>query len=290
MLRRRQIIGYLFLLPFIVHFATFVLYPFAMSIFYSLTDYNMLYMTSNFIGLDNYNKLIGNQLFLNSIKNTAIYVLIDGTGVVVFGLVLALLLNIKLKGIGVFRTIFYLPVVVDWVIVSIIFVFALDPSFGIMNYLLRSMSLSPQDFLQSSEQALIIISLLSVWKGAGYYAIFYLAALQDVPENLIDAAKIDGANTWQRFTNVTLPQIAPISLFVVIMASIGSLKGFDQFYIMTKGGPARATTTIMMYFYEHAFGYMDIGYGASIAIMFTLMVFVFVIVQRFILMRMRGNT
>src|SRR5690554_2952877 len=112
MLKRRQIIGYLFLLPFVVHFATFVLYPFAMSIYYSLTDYNMLYMTSNYIGLDNYSKLIGNQLFLNSIKNTAIYVLIDGTGVVVFGLVLALLLNIKLKGIGIFRTIFYLPVVV----------------------------------------------------------------------------------------------------------------------------------------------------------------------------------
>jgi multiple sugar transport system permease protein len=164
----------------------------------------------------------------------------------------------------------------------------LDPTFGFANYVLRSLSIPSQNFLQSSDQALLIISLLSVWKGAGYYAIFYLAALQDVPENLVEAAKIDGANAWQRFFNVTLPQIAPISLFVVIMASIGSLKGFDQFYIMTKGGPARSTTTIMMYFYEHAFAYMDIGYGASIAIMFTLMVFVFVIIQRFFLSKMKG--
>ena len=195
---------------------------------------------------------------------------------------------LKLKKIGVFRTIYYLPVVVDWVIVSIVIMFMLDPSFGIANYLLRSLNLQPQKFLQSSQQALVLISIASIWKGVGYYAIFYLAALQDIPENLVEAAKIDGANSWHRFINITLPQIAPISLFVVIMASIGSLKGFDQFYIMTKGGPARATTTIMMYFYQNAFGYMEIGYGAAIAILFTLMVFIFVFVQRVLLLKMRG--
>ena len=286
--KKRMLLGYLLLVPFVMHFIIFVVYPIIMSTIYSMTNYNMLYMTKDYIGFRNYLDLFKDETFRKAIVNTAVYVLIDGTGVVVFGLLMALVLNLKLRKIGLFRTIYYLPVVVDWVIVSIVIMFILDPSFGIANYLLRSLNLPPQKFLQSSQQALVLIALSSIWKGVGYYAIFYLAALQEIPESLVEAAKIDGANSWHRFVNITLPQIAPISLFVVIMASIGSLKGFDQFYIMTKGGPARATTTIMMYFYENAFGYMDIGYGASIAILFTLMVFVFIFVQRMLLSRMRG--
>ena len=137
-------------------------------------------MQKNFIGLENYKELFGDDVFRKSLVNTFIYVLIDGTGVVVFGLLMALGLNLKLKGIGIFRTIYYLPVVVDWVIVSIVFMFILDPSFGIANFILRSMGGTPLGFLQDPKMALVIIALASVWKGVGYYAVFYLAALQDL--------------------------------------------------------------------------------------------------------------
>lgn len=288
MFKRRNLIGYLFLVPFVLHFITFVIYPFVRTILYSLTDFSLLTMQNNFIGLDNYKALFQDDVFFKALRNTFFYVLIDGTGVVVCGLLMALGLNLKLKRIGIFRTIFYLPVVVDWVIVSIVFMFILDQSFGIANYFLRSLGLQPQGFLQSPSQALLIISIVSIWKGVGYYAVFYLAALQDIPEVLIEAASIDGASTWKKFVHITLPQIAPISLFVILMAIIGSLKGFDQFYIMTRGGPARATTTIMLYFYENAFGYTYIGFGAAVAIFFTIMVFTLVLIQKSILSRMKG--
>ncbi|MCL1796680.1 MAG: sugar ABC transporter permease, partial [Clostridia bacterium] len=133
-----------------------------------------------------------------------------------------------------------------------------------------------------------IITLSSVWKGVGYYAVFYLAALQDVPEELKEAAEIDGASKWQSFVNITIPQIMPVSIFVVLMSFIGALKGFDQFYIMTKGGPARSTTTIMLYFYEVAFAYLKTGKGSAIAIVFTAIVLTVVTIQRVAMNRLSG--
>lgn len=245
-------------------------------------------MTKDFIGLSNYREVLQDPLFYNAVINTFIYVLFDGAGVVVFGLLLGIVLNVKLKGQGLFRTVFYVPVVVDWVIVATVWMFILDPSFGLANYLLKEIGFAPQKFLQSTEQALPIIIASSIWKGVGYYAIFYLAALQDIPDHLYEAGKIDGANRLQLFWNITLPQLAPVSLFVVIMATIGALKGFDQFYIMTQGGPARSTNTIMFYFYETAFGHMKMGLGATIAILFTFLVFLIVVFQRLVLNRMSG--
>jgi len=286
--RRRQIFGYVLLLPFVSLFCLLTIYPFIRTILYSLTNFNLLTGRNRFILFDNFKKLFTDDLFLRALQNTAYYVLIDGTGVVVFGLCMALALNLKRKGIGIFRTLYYLPVVVDWVIVSIVILFLFEPNFGTVNLLLRSMGIPPQMWLQSSTQALPLITIASIWKGVGYYAVFYLAALQDIPEALIEAAEIDGAGRWTKFVNITLPQIAPVSIFVIIMASIGSLKGFDQFYIMTAGGPARATTTIMLYFYERAFGFMDIGYGAAVAVVFAFVVLIFVLIQRVLLSNMRG--
>jgi multiple sugar transport system permease protein len=188
-----------------------------------------------------------------------------------------------------FRTACYLPVLFDWVIVSVVFKFLLEPSFGLANYFLRAMGLSAQGFLTDPNQALIIIALSSVWKGAGYYAVFFLAALQDVPVDLKEAAQIDGANRFQSFLRITLPQIMPVTIFVVLISLIGSLKGFDQFYIMAKGGPARSTTTIMFYFYETAFTNMKSGRGAAIAVIFTAIVLAIVGIQRYYMNRLSGS-
>lgn len=286
--RRQAIIGVLFLLPFLLHFTLFQLYPFFSTAYTSFTDANLMSLKENFVGFRNYQNVLKDKLFIKSLKNTLLYLVIDGTGVVVFGMLMALALNQKLRGISFFRTAFYLPVLVDWVIVSIVFLFILEPSFGVANYVLMQLNLSPQKFLTSPQQAMPIIAIASVWKGAGYYAVFFLAALQDVPADLKEAAQIDGANPTRIFFSVTLPQIMPVVIFVVLISLIGSLKGFDQFYIMTRGGPARSTTTIMYYFYEVAFTNWKTGKGSAIAMVFTVLVLAFTGVQRLLSSRFSG--
>lgn len=286
--RRQAIIGALFLLPFVIHFSVFVIYPFFSTAATSFTNQNLLSMQNDFIGLKNYKDVLKDKLFLKALSNTAVYVLIDGTGVVIFGMLMALALNQRIKGISFFRTSFYIPVLVDWVIVSIVFLFILEPSFGVANYLLRQLNIPTQKFLTDPNQALLIISVASIWKGSGYYAIFFLAALQDVPVDLKEAAQIDGANKYRVFFHISLPQIMPVVIFVVLISFIGSLKGFDQFYIMSKGGPARSTTTIMYYFYEVAFTNLKTGKGSSIALIFTAIVMVFVGIQRLFAARISG--
>ena len=230
--RRQAVVGVLFLLPFLIHFALFQIYPFFSTAYTSFTDASLMSLEEHFVGLKNYQDVMKDRLFLTSLKNTALYLVIDGVGVVVFGMLMAVALNQKLRGTSFFRTAFYIPVLVDWVIVSIVFIFILEPNFGVANWVLTQLGIPQQKFLTSPQQAMPIIALASVWKGAGYYAVFFLAALQDVPVDLKEAAQIDGANSVRIFFNITLPQIMPVVIFVVLISFIGSLKGFDQFYIM----------------------------------------------------------
>lgn len=286
--QRQTIISTVFLLPFLIHFSMFLIYPFFSTAYTSLTNANLMSLNEKFIGLKNYQDVLKDKLFIKSLTNTGLYLLIDGVGVVVFGMLIAVLLNQRIPGISFFRTAFYIPVLVDWVIVSIVFMFILEPNFGVANYVLREMGIAQQKFLTSPQQAMIIIAVASVWKGAGYYAVFFLAALQDVPLDLKEAAQIDGAGPFRVFFNITLPQIMPVVIFVILISFIGSIKGFDQFYIMTKGGPARSTTTIMYYFYELAFTNMKTGKGSAIAMVFTAIVLAFTTVQRLLSRRLSG--
>ena len=286
--QRQAIISTVFLLPFLIHFSMFLIYPFFSTAYTSLTNANLMSLNEKFIGLKNYQDVLKDKLFIKSLTNTGLYLLIDGVGVVVFGMLIAVLLNQRIPGVSFFRTAFYIPVLVDWVIVSIVFMFILEPNFGVANYVLREMGIAQQKFLTSPQQAMIIIAVASVWKGAGYYAVFFLAALQDVPLDLKEAAQIDGAGPFRVFFNITLPQIMPVVIFVILISFIGSIKGFDQFYIMTKGGPARSTTTIMYYFYELAFTNMKTGKGSAIAMVFTAIVLAFTTVQRLLSRRLSG--
>lgn len=286
--QRKAFIGIIFLLPFFIHFAIFQIYPFFSTLVTSFTNANLMSLTQKFVGFKNYVSVLQDKLFITSLKNTFIYLLIDGIGVVVFGMLMAIALNKKIRGLSFFRTTYYIPVLVDWTIVSIVFLFILEPNFGIANYFLREMGLPTQKFLTSPKQALIIIAIASVWKGVGYYAVLFLAALQDVPEVLKEAASLDGAGPVRIFFHISLPHMMPVVVFVVLMAFIGSLKGFDQFYIMTSGGPARSTTTIMYYFYEVAFTNMNTSKGATIAILFTIIVLAFTGTQRLLSNKLAG--
>jgi ABC-type sugar transport system permease subunit len=201
-------------------------------------------------------------------------------GVTILGLGMAILLNQALRGIGFFRTVFYFPVVVDWVIASIVWLFLLEPSIGLVNQFLLSWGYQPQPFFNSTKQAMPIIIIMSIWKDVAYYGIIYLAGLQDIPPTLIEAAQLDGANRWQVFRHVTLPWLAPVSLLVIILASINSLRVFNQIYVATQGGPLNSTTSIMYYLYNVAFRYLQMGYGSAISLIFFFMVLLFVVIQR----------
>jgi ABC-type sugar transport system permease subunit len=249
----------------------------------SLTNYNMYRPTRDFIGLGNYEELLKDQVFITSLANTAYYVIFTVVGYTVLGFLMAVLLNQKLRGINIFRTVFYFPVVVDWVIISIVWRFMLEPAIGLVNQFLTAQGFDAQPFFNSPQQAMPIIIIMSIWKSAAYYAIIYLAGLQDVPQVLVEQAQIDGANSWQVLRHITLPWLAPVTLFVIIIASINSLRVFSQVYILTAGGPLNSTITVMLYLYNVSFRYLRMGYGSAVAVVFSLVVLLLVIIQRRVL-------
>ena len=275
---------YLFITPYLVHFLVFFVFPIAFLVTISLTDWNLTKPTSRFIGLNNYRDLFfQDELFIKSLFQTLYFVVYRVAGVAIFGLGGAMLLNQTLRGIGFFRTVFYFPVVVDWVIVSIVWLFLLEPSIGLINQFLIVRGYHPQPFFNSPNQAMPIIIVMSIWKDVAYYAIIYLAALQDFPPTLREAAQLDGANRWQIFRYVTFPWLAPITLVVIILASINSLRVFNQIYVTTQGGPLNSTTSIMYYLYNVAFRYLQVGYGSAISLIFFVIVLLFVLLQRRVL-------
>ncbi|MCJ7737407.1 MAG: sugar ABC transporter permease [Anaerolineae bacterium] len=271
--------------PYTIHFLTFVALPFLYTIALSLMNYNMYNPVRTFVGLENFQTLLfSDDIFLKSVRNTLYFVAFRVTGVVGLGMGMAILLNRKLRGIKFFRTVFYFPVVVDWVIVSIVWLFFLSPV-GLANRFLSANGLPRQPFFESTVQAMPLIIIMSVWKDVAYYAVMLLAGLQDVPGELVEAAHIDGANSWQTLWLVILPWLAPVLLLVIIMASINSLRVFTQVYVMTQGGPIDSTMTVMMYLYNTAFRYLQMGYGSAIAVIWFLVVLVLVLIQRRVLGR-----
>lgn len=286
----RTIKGWILMLPFILLFGAFTLYPFVTTFFYSFTNKKLgSNRVVSWIGLLNYSDVLESKDFLSQIvPNSLVWVIVVSAGTVTLGLVLALLLERPLRGIGAFRTGIYIPVVIDWVVVSIVWSFLLQPDVGMGNSILISLGFAKSRFLNDPNIALMILIFIYIWKAMGYFAIFYLAALQDVPPHLTESATIDGANYLQILFKIKLPQIAPIFAVVVVMSWINALKTFDIFYVMTGGGPANATKTMIYYYYEQAFIFRDAGAGAAVSVMFTISVFIIISIQRFILAKMRG--
>jgi multiple sugar transport system permease protein len=288
LMQKKYFIGYAMVAPFFVHFCIFLIYPYIATLLFSLTNRSLKRRTFRFVGLDNYMDVFQDPVFHTALTNTLIWQIFVPIGCVVLGLSLALLLNRKARGTSFYRVSTYVPVVVDWVAVSVIFGFLLDPAIGVINHILKSLGVPPQGFLTDPGQALGILVLIFLWKSAGYFSIFYLGALQNVNKSLLEAADIDGASVLQKFRNVTLPQIAPITVVVVIIAWTNAIKLLAPFYVMTSGGPARATYPLIMYFQETAFGFLQIGKGSAIAVIFTVLVLGVVLILRNLLNRMKG--
>jgi multiple sugar transport system permease protein len=258
---QRAMEGYLFILPWIIGFVFFTAGALAGSFSISLTQWNLVGIPE-FIGLGNYQAMIQDVLFWQSLKVTTVYLLNVPLNLAL-GLLLALLLNQKVRGLSFFRTIFYLPSVTSGVAVSLLWLWIFNPLLGI-NVLLAQIHITGPEWLGSETWALPALILMSVW-GVGGGMLIYLGALQSVPTALSEAATIDGAGALRKFFSITLPMITPVLLLNLITGVIASFQAFTQAYIMTAGGPNYATFMYVYYLYQQAFQWFAMGYAAALA-------------------------
>lgn len=274
MQRRRTYLAYLFLAPALLGLITFLLIPLVWGIWISFTNYTPG-IPSVFIGLENYTRVFRDEMVREATWVVIKYALVVIPFLVVVPLLMAFPLNREFSGIGIFRAGVYFPHIVSMVVVATMFIY-IYRSDGIINQVLWRIAglfgieFEPIVFLKSSQWALLAVIFVTVFKSCGYYAILYLAGLQNVPHELIEAAQIDGANWQQRLWYVILPQIRPMSTLIIIVATIGSLKLFGEVFVMTGGGPGLATQSLMLTVYQQAFEYFRFGYASALAIVMTI--------------------
>lgn len=275
---RRNFWGYLFILPNFLGFLVFMLVPILMSLYFSFTNYDVI-STIEFIGLENYINLFQDEQFIVAILNTLWFTVLTVPVGVILSLLLAVLLNRQIRGISIFRTLVFIPVITSMVAVSLVWSMLYEENGGLLNTLLGYLHLPSVAWLTSTEMAMISIAIMSIWKGLGYNMTIFLAGLQGVPRDLYEAATIDGANAFQKFRKITVPMIGPTTYFVTLMALIGSLQVFDQVNIMTGGGPVNATRTIAFHLYQYGFQFYKMGYACAAAYVLFILVFIVSLIQ-----------
>ena len=275
---REELEAYLFLLPWILGFLLFLVGPLAASLYFSLADYNIL-QPPKLVGLANYRTMFADDpLFLKSLRITAIYTFASVPLIVTLGYLVALLLNQKVRGLAVWRTIFYLPAVVSGVAGSVLWAWMYSGELGIFNNLLLAAGLEPQAWLWDEQLVLGSLVAKSLWN-VGVPMVIYMAALQGLPQDLYEAADLDNAGEWTKFLNVTLPLISPVIFFNVVMGIISQIQTFAEPYVMTKGGPANATLFLGLHLYENAFHFLKMGYASAMAWIMFLLIFLLTVVQ-----------
>jgi len=256
--------GLAFLSPWLVGFFAFTLVPIALSLYYSFCDYSLL-QPPLYKGLTNYHLLVHDAVFWKALGNTAIYALMALPLGMLVALGVAMLLNVKIRGLTIYRTVIFLPSLVPTAASAMLWLWLFNAKLGLINVGLRAIGVAnPPGWLTDVRWSMPALVLMSFW-GIGNTVIIYLAGLQDVPRELYEAASIDGASTLRQIWHVTLPSISPVIFFNLIMGIIGTLQVFATPYIMTGGGPARSTYFYTMYLYDNAFSYLKMGYASAMA-------------------------
>ncbi len=282
---RRNIYGYAFVFPALLFFAVFVLIPLIMSLVLSFYKTDMFFMNMEAIGFDNFKRVFHDSLFWKAICNILLYTVMAVPLNVLISLLFAALVNSKVKGSKIFRVLFYLPSITSTVAASIVWLWLMNPAYGLLNNILRVFNLPEATWLTHSNTALISVTLITVWQGVGGNMIIFLAALQNVPTQLYEAAKIDGAGTLRIFVRITVPMLAPTMYFILTMTLIGAFQLYDQVYVLTSGGPANSTLTPVYLIWQNSFGENagpQAGYAAAQAfVLFVIIMVVTVIVRRF---------
>ncbi len=265
--QRRKLTGFIFVLPTVAFVTVFFIIPLAMTIFMSFHDWP-LFGEHTFIGLNNYNELGNDRQYLKSLDFTFRYTLLITPPIFILGFILASLVRHNIRFIGIFRTIFFLPVVIGLGVSSLLWVWLLDDRVGIFNKILMDFNLipKPQLFLGKPNTAMNVIILSVVWKTVGFTMILLLAGLQAIPDELYESAEVDGAGYFRKLYYITLPLMRRTIALALILSVIGSVLAFDQFYIMTRGGPRNSTISIVFWIFNNSFTYFKMGYGAAMSI------------------------
>jgi len=276
---KNQLTPYLFLLPALAGLLLFKIYPIMNGLIQSLFTTHFLSRSKKFVGLGNYLDLAKDPAFWNSLFVTLKFNLVINPLQIALAFGLAILLNHKIRGIALFRAVQFVPVAVSVPSACVLWNIMMSPEQGVLNSILIALGLEPQPFLASSSQALWSIILIASWKGVGYWTLFLLAGLQEIPRSIYEAACIDGATGWQQFRKVTVPMIMRPLTFVVVSVTIANLLLFSPMYILTGGGPQRSTNVLMLESYNSAFMYSDMGRSSAIVVVLLIMTLLIVTMQ-----------
>lgn len=267
-----------FILPSLLGLLIFTILPMLASLGLTLFDWDLL-TPPKFVGLANFKQLFADPIFWKSLTNTLYFIACYIPVVIILGLLVALLLNQNIKGRSFLRASFFTPVISSWVAISLLWTWIFSPKYGIMNYVLGLFSITGPNWLYDTHWAMPAIIITSVWKDIGYIMIMYLAGLQNVSDEYYEAAELDGANSWQKFIHITFPMLSPITFFALIISLINSFQIFDQVWIMTQGGPANSTTTLVLQIVMNATRYGRYGYAAAISWVLFMLIFGFTVLQ-----------
>lgn len=278
---KENVVAYTFLGPALLLLLLFLIIPAIMSVYYAFTDYYLLTPDMRkFVGLDNFINLFKDPIFLKSLANTLKFVVWVIPLQIGAALGLALLLNKQRKANTFFKVAYFSPVVMSLVVISVLWLYLLNPNEGIINNVLTYFGISAQPFLTSPKQAMFTIVFVSAWQGAGFQMLIFLAGLQNIPGDVYEAAQLDGMNKWQRFIYITLPLLKPTSIFIFITTLIGAFKLLVQPMVMTQGGPVNSTMTVVYYIYQTGFTDRMVGYASSIALLFGTIIGLVTLAQR----------
>lgn len=276
---RQQRTALFFLAPSLLVLTVFMFYPIVQTFWISLHKWNLLNPHHRFIGLSNYIQLFQDPLFWKSLINTGYFTVASVPVGICISLGLALLVNEPLRGLKIFRAIYFLPVISSFAVISIIWSFLMNPDIGLLSYYERLIGIPVVNWLGNPGWAMLGLVLVAIWKNVGLNLMILLAGLQAIPSELYEAGNLDGTGTWRRFWNITLPMLRHPLLFVTITSALASFQVFDEIYVMTRGGPLYSTETIVYYIYDMGFDRLDMGMASSGAWVLFLVVFVITIVQ-----------
>lgn len=274
--------GYLFMFPSLLVLGTFVVLPILYAAFLSFQKVQLLGgIEYQFVGLKNFIRLIQDDRVWIALKNTAEYVAIVVPSQTILALLLAVSLNADIRGKYWWRLIYFLPTITSSAVLTLIFMWIYNTD-GLLNYFLALLHLPTYNWLDDPAVALKSIMIMNIWSTAPFFMVIYLAALQNIPQSLYEAAKIDGANNWQQFIHITLPLLKPVTFFVMTMGIIGTFQLFDQSYIFSggSGGPNNATLTVVLLIYQYVFKDLQMGYAAALAFLLALVIVTITLIQR----------
>ncbi len=284
--RNEAIMAWVFSAPALLLLTVFLLIPFLMAFGLAFTDQRLIpnpNLPTRFIALRNFVRLLEDETFHQALFNNFLFAAVVVPLQTSFALLLAILVNQKLRFVNFFRTVYFSPVVTTMVVVAIVWSFLYNPGEGFINQFLNTVSfglLGPYNWLTDTRLAFPAIMVLSIWQGVGFQMVIYLAGLQDIPDELYEAAEVDGASRWQQFWNITLPQLRNTTIFVVIATTILAFKLFTQVWVMTRGGPEETTMTTMIMVYREGFKQLKVGYASAISVAFFLIVLGVSLLQR----------